>query len=87
MGEKKLNLADPGIQIRILKALEDIKPFGPLKHFHMVAIIRTLKQPNAISSTHIWDYLSFEYDMIEFDNQTTDKFLNQSKHFNTIFID
>jgi hypothetical protein len=69
MVEKKLNLQDPAIQIRILKALEDIKPFGLFKNFHMIKIIRNLKQPNIIEAKHIWQYLDTEYGPKKYDEK------------------
>ncbi|ELA42449.1 uncharacterized protein VICG_00548 [Vittaforma corneae ATCC 50505] len=85
MTEKKLNLADSTIQIRILKALEDIKPFGVFKHFHMVKVIRNLKQPNIIESKHIWQYLESEYDMKKYDERTNFVLISETKTFDQIF--
>lgn len=85
MLEKKLNLADPTIQIRILKALEDIKPFGVFKHFHMVKIIRNLKQPNIIESKHIWQYLEAEYEMKKYNANANSKIVEESMTFDQIF--
>lgn len=85
MLEKKLNLADPTIQIRILKALEDVKPLGVFKHFHMVKIIRNLKQPNIIESKHIWQYLESEYDLKRYDAEANAALASESKTFDQIF--
>lgn len=85
MTEKKLNLADPAIQIRILKALEDIKPFGVFKHFHMVKVIRNLKQPNIIESRHIWQYLEAEYDMKKYDERANFVLINETTTFGQTF--
>ncbi|KAI5183901.1 hypothetical protein PAEPH01_2964, partial [Pancytospora epiphaga] len=48
--EKKINLGDVTIQIRILRALADIKPFGTFRHFYMIKVLRNLKQPNLITA-------------------------------------
>lgn len=85
MLEKKLNLADPTIQIRILKALEDVKPFGVFKHFHMVKIIRNLKQPNIIESKHIWQYLESEYDMKKYNADANQAITCEMRTFDQIF--
>ena len=87
MVEKKLNLADPAIQIRILKALEDVKPFGIFKHFYMIRIIRNLKQPNIIESKHIWQYLEIEYGTKKYDEKTNSILKNESITFDMIFDD
>lgn len=87
MAEKKLNLADPTIQIRILKALEDIKPFGVFKHFHMIKIIRNLKQPNIIESKHIWMYLETEFDVKKYDEKVNSNIIKEYTTFDKIYQD
>lgn len=83
--EKKLNLNDPGIQIRIFKALADIKPFGAFKHFYMVRILRNLKQPNIITAKHIWEFLNIEYDIEKYDKMADLTYKNDFSIFDTIF--
>lgn len=85
MTEKKINLADPTIQIRILKALEDVKPFGVFKNFYMIKIIRNLKQPNIIEAKHIWQYLENEFNMKKFDERANFGLMNDSKTFDQTF--
>lgn len=85
MTEKKLNLGDTAIQIRILKALEDVKPFGVFKHFHMIKIIRNLKQPNIIESKHIWSYLDTEFGTKKYDEKVNSLFRDRSTTFDKIF--
>lgn len=85
MTDKKLNLADSTIQIRILKTLEDIKPFGVFKNFYMVKIIRNLKQPNIIEAKHIWQYLDSEYEMKKYDEKANSKILNDTTTFDLVF--
>jgi hypothetical protein len=87
MVEKKLNLADPAIQIRILKALEDVKPFGIFKHFYMIRIIRNLKQPNIIEAKHIWQYLETEYGTKKYDEKANSTFKNESITFDMTFTE
>lgn len=87
MVEKKLNLSDPAIQIRILKALEDVKPFGIFKHFYMIRIIRNLKQPNIIEAKHIWQYLDLEYGTKKYDEKANLILKNDSITFDMIFED
>lgn len=57
------------IKIRILKALGDIKPYGALKHFYMVKVLRNLKRPNVISTGDIWKFLRSKYDLDRFDRE------------------
>jgi len=85
MIEKKINLSDVTIQIRILKALEDIKPFGTFKHFYMVKIIRNLKQPNIIESKHIWQYLESQYNVKKYDEKANASLKEKKCFFNEIF--
>jgi len=85
MLEKKLNLSEPTIQIRILKALEDVKPFGVFRHFYMVKIIRNLKQPNIIESKHIWQYLEAEYDMKKYNSDANQNILTDAVTFDQAF--
>ncbi len=85
--EKKMNLNDHGIQIRILKALADIKPFGAFKHFYMVRILRNLKQPNIITAKYIWDFLSHEYDISKYDEIADSVFKDGDQYFDNIFDD
>jgi hypothetical protein len=58
--EKKINLGDVTIEIRILRALVDIKPFGVFWNFYMVKILRNLKQPNLITAANIWEFIDAE---------------------------
>lgn len=85
MGEKRLNLSDATIQIRILKALEDVRPFGVFKHFYMAKIVGNLKQPNIIEARHIWEYLDGEYNVKKYDERANTAFKNVSKTFDQIF--
>lgn len=83
--EKKINLSDVTIQIRIFKALADIKPFGVFKHFYMAKIIRNLKQPNIITAKHIWEFLESEYDTKLYDQKADKAFQNETCTFDKIF--
>lgn len=85
MVEKKLNLSDTAIQIRILKALEDVKPFGIFKNFHMIKIIRNLKQPNIIEAKHIWQYLETEYGAKKYDEKANLLLKSEPKTFDLTF--
>lgn len=85
MTEKRLNLSDATIQIRILKALEDVKPFGVFKHFYMAKIVRNLKQPNIIEAKHIWQYLDGECDVRKYDERANAPFKDANKTFDQIF--
>ena len=85
MIEKKINLTDVTIQIRILKALEDLKPFGVFKNFYMVKIIRNLKQPNIIEAKHIWQYLDTQYNMKKYDENSNLVFKDKTCSFSKIF--
>lgn len=83
--EKKINLGDVTIQIRILKALADVKPFGVFRHFHMIRIIRNLKQPNIISAGNIWEFMNSEYDVKRYDEQADKIFEEKQCTFDLIF--
>lgn len=83
--EKKINLNDVTIQIRILKALADVKPFGVFKNFYMVRILRNLKQPNVITAKHIWEFLGSEYDIKSHDEKSDPAFKNETCFFDQIF--
>lgn len=60
--QRKINYSDPGIKIRIIKALADEKPFGYLRHFIMIRIIRGMKKPNVISNLNIWTFINENYE-------------------------
>ena len=62
------------IKIRILKALADTKPYGILKHFHMIKISRNLKRPNVISTEDIWKFMRSKYDLERLDRESDDEF-------------
>lgn len=83
--EKKLNLGDVTIQIRILKAIADVKPFGVFKHFYMARIIRNLKQPNIITARHIWEFLEAEYNTKLYDERADAVFQGETCTFDKIF--
>lgn len=83
--DKKINLSDPTIQIRILKALEDKKPIGVFKNFYMVGVFRKLKQPNVINLKHIWQYLETQFDMKKYDERADIIFKDKQSFFSEIF--
>lgn len=58
---RKVDLSDPHIKIRIIKALGGIKPLGLNRNFRMVTIYRALKRPNALTLSHIWDFLNTNF--------------------------
>jgi len=84
--EKKINLEDPVIQIRILKALEDVKPFGVFRCFSMIKIIRNLKQPNIISAKHIWTFLKNEFDSDAYTQKCNLQFTELNCTFDKVFM-
>lgn len=68
---RKINYADPGIKIRIIKALADEKPFGFLRHFVMVRVIRGMKKPNVISNQNIWRFMGENFPEDKFSTEET----------------
>lgn len=84
---KKTNINDPSIQIRILKALDDNRPFGIFKHFTMVRILRNLKRPNVITSVDIWHYLNEKYEMEKYDEEANQIYLAGKCSFDEIILD
>ncbi|RVD93324.1 hypothetical protein TUBRATIS_001430 [Tubulinosema ratisbonensis] len=84
---KKTNIGDPSIQIRILKALDDNRPFGIFKHFTMVRILKNLKRPNVITSIDIWTYLTEKYDMEKYNTQANLIYLEGECFFDEILTD
>ncbi|KAL6122706.1 hypothetical protein NUSPORA_00235 [Nucleospora cyclopteri] len=87
MPDKKLNLQDYLIHIRILKALENIRPFGPFKHFKLITILRNLKQPNVLTASSIWKYLNEEFEIKKYENKEREKITAMKSSFNSIFDD
>lgn len=67
---KKTNVSDPTIQIRILKALDDNRPFGLFRNFYMVKILKNLKRPNVITSVDIWSFLGENFDAERYSEET-----------------
>lgn len=59
--QRKINYSDPNIKIRIIKALADEKPYGFLRNFSMIKIIRGMKKPNVISNQNIWTFINEYY--------------------------
>lgn len=53
------------MNIRILKALGDVRPFGPCRHFYISMILRKLKRPNVITSEMLWRFLNLYFDAQE----------------------
>ncbi|EIJ88526.1 hypothetical protein NEPAR06_1552 [Nematocida parisii] len=53
------------MNIRILKALSDVFPEGPARHFIMASTLRKLKKPNAITGDMLWKFLSTHYSVSE----------------------
>ncbi len=84
--DKKVNLNDSAIQIRILKALEDVKPFGPYKHFYLVRVLNNLKSPNILTGDIFWKYLKDELNLVEEDNLENKKFESESMTFDEIIF-
>lgn len=53
------------MNIRILKALADTRPEGPLRHFIISCILKKLKKPNIITGEMFWRFLSLYYEAAE----------------------
>lgn len=53
------------VNIRILKALGDVRPFGPCKHFYILLVLKKLKKPNIITPEMLWRFLSLYFDLEE----------------------
>ena len=68
-----------------MKALEDICPFGLFKHFYMIRALRNLKQPNVITSQHIWGFLETGFDLKKYDKEADRKINEGEKCFDEIF--
>ena len=83
--DKKINLADSSIQIRILKALGDIRPFGPFRHFYVVQVMRGLKKPNVIGAKHIWEFLEQEFELQRYNEKANEEFGHDSVAIDQIF--
>ncbi|KAI5170551.1 hypothetical protein NEFER03_0010 [Nematocida sp. LUAm3] len=49
------------MNIRIIKALAENKPCGPLRHFAISSILKRLKKPNVITGKMFWRFLSVYY--------------------------
>ncbi|EHY65115.1 hypothetical protein NEAUS04_0245 [Nematocida ausubeli] len=49
------------MNIRILKALGNVFPEGPARHFIVANTLRKLKKPNAITGDMLWRFLSVYY--------------------------
>ncbi|KCZ77290.1 hypothetical protein H311_01703 [Anncaliia algerae PRA109] len=84
---KKTNITDPSIQIRILKAMDDNRPFGIFKHFKMVRILKNLKRPNVITSVDIWTYLNEKYQMEKYDSEANKVYLEGGCSFDEVLGD
>lgn len=82
---KKINIGDPAIQIRILKALDENKPFGLFKHFYMVRILRNLKRPNVITSVDIWNFLEENFDVSRYNEEADREILKMARDFDCIY--
>lgn len=70
---KKINSADPAIKIRIIKALGEVKPFGMLKHFKMIRILRNMKKPNVLNNQHIWTFMNENFKEEEYYQEKDEK--------------
>lgn len=82
---KKTNVGDPTIQIRILKALDDNKPFGLFRNFHMVKILRNLKRPNVITSVDIWNFLGENFDVERYNEEADREIFRMAGDFDQIY--
>lgn len=83
--DKKVNLSDNAIQLRIIKAFDKIKLFGPFKHFRMINLLRNLKQPNVITPNIIWKYLDNEFDIKRLEGDMLEEMRNEECFFDDIF--
>ncbi|KAI5191417.1 hypothetical protein NEMIN01_1493 [Nematocida minor] len=57
--------SEVAMNIRILKALGDILPEGPARHFIVANTLKKLKKPNAITGEMLWRFLSTYYSASE----------------------
>lgn len=57
--------SEVAMNIRILKALGDILPEGPARHFVVANTLKKLKKPNAITGEMVWRFLSAYYSISE----------------------
>ncbi|KAI5181372.1 hypothetical protein NEOKW01_1566 [Nematocida sp. AWRm80] len=53
------------MNIRIIKALTETLPQGPLRHFVISYILKKLKKPNVITGDMFWRFLSQYYSVPE----------------------
>lgn len=53
------------MNIRILKALGDLLPQGPARHFIVANTLKKMKKPNAITAEMLWRFLSVYYSVEE----------------------
>ncbi|KAI5191711.1 hypothetical protein NECID01_1592 [Nematocida sp. AWRm77] len=53
------------MNIRIIKALGDLRFDGPMKHFTVSCILKKLKKPNIITGDMFWRFLSTYYDITD----------------------
>ncbi|KAH9385397.1 uncharacterized protein NEMAJ01_0293 [Nematocida major] len=49
------------MNIRILKALGEMLPDGPARHFIVACTLRKMKKPNVITGEMLWRFLSVYY--------------------------
>lgn len=82
---KKVSVTDPAIKIRILKALDENKPFGLFKNFYMVRILRNLKRPNVITSIDIWNFLGEHFDVDAYDKDADSAVFSAACDFENVY--
>lgn len=63
MTQKKPNLNDPNIKMRILKALSSLRPVGIHKDLILLAILRNMKRPNIITVDVIQEFCNTEFEI------------------------
>lgn len=85
--DRRLNLTDATIQIRIMKALEDTRPFGLFKNFYMIRALRNLKQPNIITAQHIWEFLLTGFEAAQLDATADAPVFSCAGPFENVFND
>lgn len=81
---KKANISDPSIRIRILKALNFLRPVGLHKDLILLTILKKfMKKPNIITVDTIWEFCVKEFaaDQIEKDDWKRYEFNGYEKLF------
>lgn len=81
MGNKKINVTEPQIKIRILKALSHLTPVGVNKHVYMIKVLRNMKKPNIITPENIWNFINDSFHAYKYDKEDFKQLLKQGKGY------